>query len=128
MSLKKRRINCGSYSVKKKNRGFMKKIIFALAMLGVGQSAMSQKLETVYSDNTYQFTGVAISAKGRLFVTYPRWSDTYRYGVVEVMPDGSAKPYPDAATNEWQPGESGLDKWVCVQTAYIDEPRLFAGQ
>lgn len=99
----------------------MKKMMFALAMLATGHFAMAQKLEPVYSDNTYQFTGVAISAKGRLFVTYPRWSGPYRYGVVEVMPDGSAKPYPDAATNSWQPGESGMDKWVCVQTAYIDD-------
>jgi len=99
----------------------MKKIIFAMVLLIAGQSAMAQKLETVYSDNIYQFTGVAISAKGRLFVTYPRWSDTYKYGVVEVMPDGIAKPFPDAATNNWQPGQSGMDKWVCVQTAYVDD-------
>jgi sugar lactone lactonase YvrE len=99
----------------------MKKIVFTLAVLFVGHFANAQKLETVYSDNTYQFTGVAISAKGRLFVTYPRWSDTYKYGVIEVTPDGNAKPYPDASTNSWQPGESGMDKWVCVQTAYIDD-------
>jgi len=99
----------------------MKKILVVIIALITGQLATAQKLKTAYRDNTYQFTGVAISAKGRLFVTYPRWSDTYKYGVVEVMPDGSAKPYPDAATNSWQLGESGLDKWVCVQTAYVDD-------
>ncbi len=84
-------------------------------------SAMAQsRLQPVYSDNTYQFTGVAVSAKGRLFVTYPRWSDTYRYGVVEVI-NGKPVPYPDAATNKWAPGQDGMNKWVCVQTAYIDD-------
>ena len=79
------------------------------------------KLEKVYSDNTYQFTGVAVSAKGRLFVTYPRRSSTYKYAVVEVMKDGTAKPNPDDATNQWQQGEDGQNKWVCVQTAYVDD-------
>jgi sugar lactone lactonase YvrE len=79
------------------------------------------KLQTVYSDNTYQFTGVAVSAKNRLFVTYPLWSDTYKYAVVEVMKDGTAKPFPDAEMNSWKPGTDGMNKWVCVQTAYIDD-------
>lgn len=83
--------------------------------------AQQPKLEKVFSDDTYQFTGVAISAKGRLFVTYPRWSSTYKYAVVEVMKDGTAKPYPDDATNQWQPGEDGMNKWVCVQTAFVDD-------
>ncbi len=83
-------------------------------------SFAQNKLQPVYSDNTYQFTGVAISAHNRLFVTYPRWSDTYRYGVVEVV-NGKAVPYPDAVTNEWNSGQDGLNKWVCVQTAYVDD-------
>lgn len=93
-------------------------------MLGllITTSAMAQqpKLQSVYQDNTYQFTGVAMSAKGRLFVTYPRWSDIYKYGVVEVV-NGQARPYPDEATNNWQPGQDGNNKWVCVQTAYVDD-------
>jgi sugar lactone lactonase YvrE len=33
----------------------------------------------------------------------------------------SAHPYPDAVTNQWQPGQSGKDKWVCVQSVYVDD-------
>lgn len=84
-------------------------------------NAQQQKLEKVYSDDTYQFTGVAVSAKGRVFVTYPRWEGPYKYAVIEVMKDGTAKPYPDEATNNWQPGEDGMNKWVCVQTAFVDD-------
>lgn len=91
--------------------------ILALTMAGFAQP----RLQSVYSDNTYQFTGVAVSASGRLFVTYPRWEGPYKYAVVEVMKDGSAKPFPDAAMNEWAPGQDGRNKWVCVQTAYIDD-------
>ena len=82
--------------------------------------AQQPRLQSVYQDNTYQFTGVAISAKNRLFVTYPRWSDTYKYGVIEVV-NGKSVPYPDAGMNEWKPGEDGMNKWVCVQTAYVDD-------
>ncbi|RVU00300.1 hypothetical protein EOD41_12510 [Mucilaginibacter limnophilus] len=100
----------------------MKKITLIFSLVATTVAAIAQpKLEQVYSDNTYQFTGVAISAKGRLFVTYPRWEGPYKYAVVEVMKDGSAKPFPDEAMNEWMPGEDGRNKWVCVQTAYIDD-------
>jgi sugar lactone lactonase YvrE len=84
-------------------------------------SAQTPQLQKIYSDNTYQFTGVAVSKTGRTFVTYPYWSTTYKYAVVEVMPNGTSKPYPDLAMNSWKKGEDGKNKWVCVQTAYIDD-------
>lgn len=99
----------------------MKNHLTALIMLLSLSAEAQPKLETVYSDNTYQFTGVAISSKNRLFVTYPRWEGPYKYAVVEVMKDGSAKPFPDADMNAWSPGQDGKQKWVCVQTAYIDD-------
>lgn len=87
------------------------------------QTAFAQQpqLVPVYHDNTYQFTGVGVSARGRIFVTYPLWSDTYKYAVVEVMPDGTAKPYPNLEMNSWSNGKDGMNKWVCVQTAYVDD-------
>jgi sugar lactone lactonase YvrE len=106
----------------------MKKRVFNLNIVAViilltcfVAKAQTPKLQPVFSDNTYQLTGVAVSAKGRLFVTYPRWSTTYKYAVVEVMPDGTSKPFPDAATNDWKPGQDAQNKWVCVQTAYVDD-------
>ena len=100
----------------------MKNILSLIIITIITGAGFAQpKLEQVYSDNTYQFTGVAVSAKGRLFVTYPRWDGPYKYAVVEVMKDGTAKPFPDAAMNEWGPGQDGQNKWVCVQTAYVDD-------
>lgn len=74
----------------------------------------------VFSDSTYQLTGVAVSKEGRLFTNYPYWSDIHRYSLVEILPGNQVVPYPNAAMNSWQPGESGMDKWVCVQAVYID--------
>ncbi|WP_299289250.1 L-dopachrome tautomerase-related protein [uncultured Mucilaginibacter sp.] len=82
----------------------------------------SVKLEQVFADPTYQLTGVAISAKGRLFTNYPLWTPSiYKYALVEVLPNNQVKPFPDAAMNSWKPGESGKNKWVCVQAVYIDD-------
>ncbi|HYE55684.1 MAG TPA: L-dopachrome tautomerase-related protein, partial [Chitinophagaceae bacterium] len=78
-------------------------------------------LELVFSDNTYQLTGVAKPMNGPLLVNYPRWSDVYRYAVVETSGDTAVKPYPDSTMNIWQPGQSGRNKWVCVQSVYVDD-------
>src|ERR1044072_9542496 len=84
------------------------------------------RLTTVFKDDTFQLTGVAISPEGRLFTNYPLWSDIYKYAVVEVggqqtghktptNPLGKS-PYPNGYMNSWQPGSNGKDKWVCAQS------------
>lgn len=79
------------------------------------------KLELVFEDNEYQLTGVAISKKGRLFTNYPLWNGPHRYSLVEILPGNISKPYPDEAMNQWEIGQDGRNKWVCVQAVYIDD-------
>ncbi len=78
-------------------------------------------LELVFLDNTYQLTGVAKEQGGKLLVNYPRWSDIYRYAVVEAVGDTGARPYPNETMNQWQMGQPGANKWVCVQSVYFDD-------
>lgn len=87
-----------------------------------GDTAASRKpaLELVFSDNTYQLTGVAKEEGGRLLVNYPRWSEIYRYAVAEATGDTAVRPYPNDTMNMWKPGQPGKDKWVCVQSVYFD--------
>jgi len=80
----------------------------------------SHTLELVFSDDTYQLTGVARQPSGRLWVNYPRWSDIYRYAVITAE-GNTATPYPNEAFNNWQPGQDGQNKWVCVQSVYVDD-------
>ncbi|MEZ0539246.1 L-dopachrome tautomerase-related protein [Fibrella arboris] len=100
--------------------------VLPVVVLGTFAEAIAQaKLEPVFKDNTYQLTGVAVSKSGRIFINYPYWSDTYKYALVEVMKDGSVKPYPDAAWNSWKmggatPGQDLTNRWVCVQSEYVD--------
>jgi sugar lactone lactonase YvrE len=79
------------------------------------------KLVQVYSDNLSQFTGVALSKTGRMFVNYPRWQGPHEYDVAEVHSNGIAQPYPDKDWNSWEKGQGGSNKWVCVQAVYVDD-------
>jgi sugar lactone lactonase YvrE len=81
----------------------------------------SSSLELLFSDSTYQLTGIAVSREGRLFTNYPLWSGTYKYALVEIHPDGHITPYPDSLMNSWKPGENGVNKWVCIQSVHIDD-------
>lgn len=82
----------------------------------------NKNLELVFADDTDQLTGIAREQNnGRLIVNYPRWSDIYLYGVIQAQGLTGKIPYPDAAMNQWQQDESGLDKWVCVQSVYFDD-------
>ncbi|RYD90165.1 MAG: hypothetical protein EOP50_16395, partial [Sphingobacteriales bacterium] len=78
-------------------------------------------LELVYSDSTYQLTGVAKEEGGRLFVNYPLWNGPYKYAVVTATGDSTRQPYPDSATNIWKAGTAGAGKWVCVQSVFVDD-------
>src|SRR5436305_11274689 len=84
--------------------------------------SQTHALTEVFHDDHFQLTGVSVSKTGRLFVNYPRWSDSYRYAVVEIGKDGSAKPFPDEDWNVWDSKPSSAGKhFVCVQSVVVDD-------
>ena len=99
-----------------------------LALCGLSQLALNEraraadaKLVPVFQDGLSQFTGVAVSKTGRMFVNYPRWQGPHEFDVVEVQSNGIAQPFPDKEWNSWHKDESGSNKWVCVQAVYVDD-------
>lgn len=72
----------------------------------------------------HQVTGVAVSADGRIFVNFPRWTEDSPISVAEVGRDGTVKPYPDERWNSWRnaggPTPSPRDHFVCVQSVVAD--------
>jgi sugar lactone lactonase YvrE len=82
----------------------------------------SRVLTQVYGNNQFQLTGITVSKTGRLFVNFPRWSPEYLNAVIEVMPDGSTKPFPDENWNRWDlnPATAGAHL-VCVQAVFADD-------
>jgi sugar lactone lactonase YvrE len=83
--------------------------------------AVTSDISPVFKDDLSQFTGVALSKNGRMFVNYPRWQGPHEFDVVEVMSNGIARPYPNKDWNGWEKNQSGSNKWVCVQAVYVDD-------
>jgi len=77
------------------------------------------ELELV-AESPRQWTGVAVSRQGRIFVNFPRWSDDVPVSVAEVK-DGAIHPWPDTAWNSWTPGSAEPQRFVGVQSVVIDD-------
>ncbi|MBV9679407.1 MAG: hypothetical protein JO185_23930 [Acidobacteriaceae bacterium] len=94
----------------------------AIVLTAWALQAQTHTLTEVFHDDHFQITGVTVSKTGRLFVNYLRWSDQYRYAVVEVMKDGSVKPFPNQDWNIWdlKPQSAG-QHFVCVQSVVVDD-------
>lgn len=76
-------------------------------------------VEVAHSDR--QWTGIAVSRNGRIFVNYPRWSDSVPFSVGELHPDGKVIPFPSLAVNTWKPGANPGQSLVCVQSVVVDD-------
>jgi DNA-binding beta-propeller fold protein YncE len=96
-------------------------LVILISAIGVAQDRQPSTLAEVYRNDDFQITGVTVSKTGRVFVNFPRWSDRYLNAVVEVMPDGSAKPFPDETWNRWDlKAENAGKQFVCVQSVVVD--------
>jgi sugar lactone lactonase YvrE len=67
-----------------------------------------------------QWTGVAVSREGRVFVCYPRWGDEVPFAVGEVHDKGKVSRYLGKDWNTWDLSMSPEDHFVCVQSVYAD--------
>jgi len=103
------------------SNGTIAAILFLVLILTATREAFCQSLVEVYSNPDFQLTGVTVSKTNRIFSNFPRWSDHYQNAVVEVMPDGSAKPFPDEHWNRWSGKASDAgEQFVCVQSVVVD--------
>lgn len=74
----------------------------------------------VYAETERQWTGVAVTEGGRVFVNFPRWAPEVPMSVAEVLADGTLRPYPDEAWNSWAPDGAVDGRFVCVQSVVAD--------
>lgn len=88
----------------------------------------AQRLESLARSRGFQWTGVAATDDGRVFVSYPRWDGPYQWAVAEIV-RGVLRPFPDGQWNRWPPAttEAGSDldpdpayRFVCVQSVHVD--------
>ena len=64
------------------------------------------------AESDYQWTGIAISPKGRMFVNFPTWNDYPADYRVAELKDGKETAYPN---EEWN------KEFVCVQSVVADK-------
>lgn len=77
-----------------------------------------REIETVATFNDAMLTGVTVSAKGRIFINYPRWGDDVPFTVAEVV-NGKAVPYPDADFNKAD-NSKPAKSLISVQSVVVD--------
>lgn len=76
-------------------------------------------LETVHTfDDGPMPTGVSVSARGRVFVNFPKWGDDVGFTVAEIR-DGRLVAFPDQAWNT-PAGDDDATAFVSVQSIVVD--------
>jgi sugar lactone lactonase YvrE len=77
---------------------------------------------TQVASSPIQWTGVAVSKSGRVFVNSPNWHEGHTWSVAEYKPDGSLVPFPDEISNRFDPmlRSIPINHLVCVQSVHFD--------
>jgi sugar lactone lactonase YvrE len=98
--------------------------LIAVTAFGVAQAQSRSGSLAQVAQFDHQVTGVAVTADGRRFVNFPRWTDDAPISVAEVLKDGSLRAYPDAKWNSWRNARANelpvADYFVCVQSIVPD--------
>ncbi|MBB6460993.1 SMP-30/gluconolactonase/LRE family protein [Flammeovirga kamogawensis] len=95
--------------------------ILILFLLVVSCSTQEQKGKqndkkiTLVASSSNQWTGIAVSKKNRVFVNFPKWSDSVPTSVAEII-DGEVVPYPSEMWNK----EGGVTSFTAVQSVVCD--------
>ncbi|MBN2416093.1 hypothetical protein JXO52_09635 [bacterium] len=88
-----------------------------------GSGRNDYTIETV-AESRHLWTGIAVSAGGRMFVNFPRWSPDIPMSVAELTVGGDPAPFPDPAWNSWKSDEDPANRFVCVQSVYVDADEM----
>ena len=102
---------------------FMKYLIVNMLSLVVGsgllvsaQSMQSDQLEIAAQFGAYKPIGVSVTQTNRLFVSFPKQSGPYMYGLTEII-QGERVPYPDA---QWNQTGDAAQHFLSVQDLFVD--------
>jgi len=78
------------------------------------------RLVRVAASPEFFLNGVAVSPRGRVFASFPRWTSLAAPSVMEALPDGSFRTYPGNEWNEWRPGAPSHDRIVSAHAVFAD--------
>jgi sugar lactone lactonase YvrE len=95
---------------------------------GAGGPALATPEEGLrqVASSPMQWTGVAVTSAGNIYLNFPRWSDTLPMSVGLLHDDGTVHPFPDVRWNSWRPGTPELaNRFVAVQSVVAVGDRLW---
>ena len=104
-----------SYNLKNNSLVLTTLLIF-ISMNAFAQKYHSDKLILAASFGAYRPIGVSVNSANRLFVSFPKQSENYQFGLTEII-DGQRVPYPSA---EWNKEGTPADHFVNVQDLFVD--------
>jgi sugar lactone lactonase YvrE len=98
---------------------------FAAVILSLGAAAGAEAQQIVQvASFEHQVNGVGVSKDGRIFVSFPRWSEDAPVSVAELMKNGQLVPFPDDDWNSWRNSKADdvtpEDHFICVQAVVVD--------
>ncbi|BAX82051.1 SMP-30/gluconolactonase/LRE family protein [Labilibaculum antarcticum] len=100
---------------KKINQTVLIVLLFAFGACQNTKQVKESKLHVIASSEL-QWTGVAVSQEGRVFVNYPKWSDKVPVSVAEII-DGKAIAYPNTNWND----SDKPDSFTAIQSVVVDK-------
>jgi sugar lactone lactonase YvrE len=86
----------------------------------IAETVTTEPTLEIVAESDRQWTGVAVTEDGRVFVNFPRWSPDVPVSVAEVLADETRQPYPDEAWNSWTLEADPSITFVCVQSVVAD--------
>jgi sugar lactone lactonase YvrE len=96
-------------------------VAFSIALAITAQASPGDEVRLVeVAASERQWTGIAVSREGRIFVNFPRWSPDVPVSVGELNGDGTVRPYPGEEPNDWKPGDDPGTHFICVQSVHVD--------
>lgn len=99
----------------------------SLILLGIwGCKHESNHIQTIATFKGQQVTGVSISNKGRIFANFPRWRESVKNSVVEVLENGKSVAFPNEKWNSWEIGAQTSDSlFIAIQSVIAFENELY---
>ncbi|BCQ56813.1 major royal jelly family protein [Burkholderia gladioli] len=81
-------------------------------------AADATALELVAQSTTMPWNAVALDARGRIFVSSPKWTGGTGPALATIEADGRLAPYPDATWNGWTPGADAARAFVSINAIH----------
>lgn len=107
------------------NKNVLALILFFLSnTVFLSQSSLTGKSKlSIFLEGDKQWTGIAVSKSGRMFVCFPRWTDNTPVSVGEIV-NKKVIPFPDTSWNNQAATKNANNKFVCVQSVSVDSSNI----